>query len=73
MDTLLEAIEAFRAEDEPDTITSRELRRMTGYGEKKTRETIWLLVEGGKLKPDQIRRVNIHGVSVPTPGYRIVK
>lgn len=69
---LLKAIRSKKTGDEPGTITSRELRKITGYGENKALCIIRDLVEAGKLQPDMIRRTNLHGVSSLVMGYRIV-
>lgn len=68
---LLKAIKARRAGDEPGTITTRELRGMTGFCENKALDIIRDLVSAGKLKPDMIRRTNMHGISSLVMGYRI--
>lgn len=68
---LLKAIRARRTEDEPGTITSREFRRLVGCGENKALDIIRDLVDTGKLKPDQVRRTNMHGVTGAVKGYRI--
>lgn len=60
-------------DNEPNTLTTSELRRVTGYGHTRAKRILDTAIEMGLLEPAMIYRVNGWGVGGAVKGYRVIK
>lgn len=70
---LLAALEESRtSEDVPGALTAWEVRRKTGWGEKKVRWLLDDLIDAGKVEIVWVGRTNKLGQAIKKPAYRVV-
>lgn len=60
-------------ENEPNTITTREVRKATGFGQEKAKRTLDAARELGLVEPAMVYRMNDWGVGARVKGWRLME